>query len=329
MIICASRRTDIPTYYSTWLFNRIHEGFVYVRNPFNEHQVSRISLKPDVVDGIVFWTKNPIPMMDRLDELEGYNYYFQFTVSGYGTDVEPRVPSKLETVVPAFQRLSRTIGKERVVWRYDPIFLNDVFTVDFHCKRFSTLAARLAPYTEKCTVSFIDFYRNTKSHMEGFEQGPVSDQDQRILLERFVDIADAHGIYIDTCAETGDFASLGVQHAACVERARLERIGGYKLDDRKAVKDKGQRPACGCMASTDIGAYDTCRNGCLYCYAAHSFGAIEKNTTRHDPTSPLLLGWPSDQDTIHDRSTASFVVQPPAQTSLFDETSGKDEQTTS
>ena len=143
MIISASRRTDIPNYYSEWFFNRIKEGYVLVRNPMNISQVSKISLSPDVVDGIVFWTKNPLPILDRLEELREYTYYFQFTLTPYGKDVEPNVPSKNDLIIPSFRKLSERIGKERVVWRYDPILFNDKYTMDYHIKYFKALAAKL------------------------------------------------------------------------------------------------------------------------------------------------------------------------------------------
>ena len=153
MIISASRRTDIPTYYSEWFFNRLKDGFVYVRNPMNIHQISKIPLSPDVVDGIVFWTKNPTPMLNRLDELNQYIYYFQFTLNSYSVDVEPNIPSKNNIVIPTFQKLSQKIGKDKVVWRYDPIFFNQKYTLDYHVKYFRMLADKLAGYTEKCTCS--------------------------------------------------------------------------------------------------------------------------------------------------------------------------------
>ena len=165
MIISASRRTDIPTYYSEWFFNRLREGYVLVRNPMNARQISRISLSPEAVDGIVFWTKNPVPMLSRLGELEPYPYYFQFTLTAYGRDVEPNLPGKNGVLIPAFQELSRMAGRERVVWRYDPIFLSDRYTVEYHCRYFRVLAAKLGEYTEKCTVSFLDFYRSTARNM--------------------------------------------------------------------------------------------------------------------------------------------------------------------
>ena len=161
MIVSASRRTDIPAYYSEWFFRRLEAGFVCVRNPRNPHQVSEIPLSPDVIDGIVFWTKNPIPMLPYLDRLRDYPYYFQFTLNPYGTDIERNVPSKNNIVIPAFQRLSSEIGKARVVWRYDPILLTEKYSMEYHITYFRLLADRLADYTEKCTVlSLIHIYKH-------------------------------------------------------------------------------------------------------------------------------------------------------------------------
>ena len=149
MILSVSRRTDIPNYYADWFYNRIKEGFLYVRNPMNYHQVSRIELSPDLVDCIVFWTKNPEPMMARLHELDDYAYYFQFTLTGYGRDIEPNVPHKKDRMIPVFQRLSETIGSSRVVWRYDPILFNDVYTEEYHLRAFERIADALADFAEK------------------------------------------------------------------------------------------------------------------------------------------------------------------------------------
>lgn len=176
LIISASRRTDIPAYYPDWFCNRIREGYVCVRNPMNFHQVSCISLSPDVVDGIVFWTKNPLPLMSRLEELRAYPFYFQFTLTPYGKDVEPGVPSKNDVILPAFQELSRKIGPERVIWRYDPILLTDRYTMDYHITFFSRLARRLEGYTRKCIISFVDLYRNTQTNMSGLGFEPLTEK---------------------------------------------------------------------------------------------------------------------------------------------------------
>ena len=174
MIISASRRTDIPTYYSEWFMQRIKEGYVLARNPMNAHQVSRISLNPEVVDGIVFWTKNPLPMLDKLPLLKDYMYYFQFTLNGYEQDVEAGVPPKDKFIVPGFQRLSDMLGPERVIWRYDPILLNNKYTFNYHVQRFAELAKQLAPYTKQCTISFLDMYAKTERNMQGLAVQPWS-----------------------------------------------------------------------------------------------------------------------------------------------------------
>lgn len=302
MIISASRRTDIPAYYSEWLFNRLREGYVLVRNPMNLHQIGKINLSPDVVDGIVFWTKNPMPMLSHLSELEPYQYYFQFTLNAYDRDVEPSVPSKKDVIIPAFQKLSQMIGRERVIWRYDPIFFSDRYTMEYHCKYFRVLAAKLSDYTEKCTVSFLDLYRNTAWNMQALKIQQTTETQQFEMMQRLADIAKEYGIYIDTCAEAMDFDQLGISHACCIDRGRLERIGKYKLT---VDKDPNQRAECGCAASIDIGAYNTCKNGCLYCYANYSHEAVVRNTQVHDPASSLLFGEITADDVIKERKMAS------------------------
>ena len=159
MIISASRRTDIPSYYSEWLFNRIQNGFVLVRNPMNIHQISKINLAPDMIDGIVFWTKNPSPMLSRVGELNKYTYYFQFTINPYGEEIEQALPSKRKVIIPSFIDLSIKIGADRVIWRYDPILINKKYTIEKHIKYFEMLARLLKGYTKKCVISFVDMYR--------------------------------------------------------------------------------------------------------------------------------------------------------------------------
>lgn len=312
MIISASRRTDIPTYYSEWFFNRLREGYVLVRNPMNARQISRISLSPEAVDGIVFWTKNPVPILSRLGELEPYPYYFQFTLTAYGRDVEPNLPGKNGVLIPAFQELSRMAGRERVVWRYDPIFLSDRYTVEYHCRYFRVLAAKLGEYTEKCTVSFLDFYRSTARNMRSLHIREMTAAQQREMMERFSEIAGEYGLYIDTCSEAISLEDLGISHASCVDRERLERIGGYRL---KVGRDRNQRKECGCAASVDIGAYDTCGNGCLYCYATDSPPRAAERVRAHRPDSPILFGTVGPEDVIREREAVSLREQ---QLSLFD-----------
>lgn len=302
MIISASRRTDIPTYYSEWFFNRIKEGYVLVRNPMNAHQISKINLRPDVVDGIVFWTKNPIPMLNKLDRLQDYTYYFQFTLNSYGQDVETHVPSKQNTIIPAFKKLSDTIGPERVIWRYDPVFLNETYTPEYHLRYFEQLAKILHPYTKKCTFSFIDMYRNTEKNVKGLDIQKFPIEQQKYFAKHFADIAHSYGLSIDTCAEGIDLEQYGIQHARCIDDRLLSQLIGCPLT---VGKDKNQRLECGCIESIDIGTYNTCRNGCLYCYANYSAKSVQTNSQKHNPNSPLLFGEVGADDKITERKVSS------------------------
>ena len=302
MIISASRRTDIPTNYSDWFFNRIKEGHVLVRNPMNYHQVSRVDLSPDAVDGIVFWTKNPLPMLSKLNKLRDYMYYFQFTINSYGVDVEPNVPSKNDVIIPAFQNLSDLIGPDRVIWRYDPIFLNEKYTINHHIEFFEKLAKRLCGYTKKCIFSYMDFYNSTKNNIrslrvEGF------DENKKVQIARsFSQIARSYNLKIDTCAEDIDLSEFGIGHARCIDDQLFELLLNSPL---KIEKDRNQRFECGCVASIDIGMYNSCLNGCQYCYANHSKKTVDKNHALHDQVFPLLFGEIGASDIIKERKVTS------------------------
>ncbi len=287
MILSASRRTDIPAYYSDWFFNRVREGYALVRNPMNAKQIRRIDLRPEAVDGIVFWTKNPAPMLTELSRLEGYVYYFQFTLNAYGREVEKGIPSKEDVVIPAFQRLSDRIGPDRVIWRYDPIFLNAQYSVEAHIRNFENLARHLSPYTRKCVISFMDLYRKTEKNMADFDIQQMIAQTQRNLAKRLAEIAQAHGLKLETCAEQMDLEQYGVGHARCIDDRLLEKLLRRPL---KVRKDRNQRRECGCVESVDIGAYNTCRGGCRYCYANSSAKAVHANLERHNARSPILIG---------------------------------------
>lgn len=302
MIISASRRTDIPSYYSDWVFNRLKAGYVCVRNPMNYHQVSRISLSPDVVDGIVFWTKNPVPILDKLHLLDAYPYYFQFTLNAYGKDMEAGIPSKNGVIVPAFQKLSRMIGPERIIWRYDPITLTPAYTIQYHVHYFEELAKRLSGYTNKCVISFVDMYRHLGTIFRDFQFLPLGTTEMYELAGRFSDIARKYGLTLETCAEAVDLSQFGIRHGHCIDGELFEKIIGQPLS---LTKDKNQREECGCMASIDIGMYDSCANGCKYCYANHSLSAVYRNIQAHAPNSPLLYGTIGPEDIVKDRAMES------------------------
>jgi len=312
MILSVSRRTDIPNYYSEWFFNRIKEKFVYVRNPMNPHQVSKIDLSPEVVDCIVFWTKNPKPMMARLAELSGYKYYFQFTLNGYGADIERGVPHKREVVIPTFQELSQKIGKEKVIWRYDPILFTEKYTPEYHLGAFEQIACALNGYTEKCVISFVDTYaKNKKSMVELGVKEPDNAQLQD-FARQLSQIATKNHMEIASCAEEIDLDACGIKHNSCIDRELIERIIGCKLN---AGKDKNQRKECGCIESIEVGTYHTCKNGCRYCYANESEERVWNTCMHYDTKAPILCGELTEEDKISIRRVKSLKE---AQLSLFE-----------
>ena len=306
MILSVSRRTDIPNYYSEWFFNRIREGFVYVRNPMNVHQVSKIDISPEVVDCIVFWTKNPEPIISRLEELSEYNYYFQFTLTGYGKDMECNIPHKKEKMLPIFQELSQRIGKQKVIWRYDPIIFTKTYTTEYHLKTFGQIAEALKGYTERCVISFVDMYAKNKKNMELLDSYEIDKSELLEFAKNISDIAERNGIKIGSCAESIDLDECGIEHNCCIDKALIEKIIGCRL---KAGKDKNQRQECGCVESVDIGTYNTCKNGCKYCYANYSEESVARNCSKYDPESPILCGVIDKTDKITERKVKSLKEQ--------------------
>jgi hypothetical protein len=286
MIISVSRRTDIPARYSEWFMNRVRNGFALVPNPRNAKQVRRVSLLPQDVDGFVYWTKNPALMLEHLPALKDYAYYFQITVTPYGRDVEPGIPDKDEVVIPAVLRLSEAIGPARVLWRYDPILLSKRYPKEFHYEAFARMASRLSGHVARCTISFLDMYRNTARNAGELGLNPIGEADMLEMAEVIAGIAKAHGIPLAACAEPLDFSRFGIARAACVDPTILSTISGRPIH---AARDKNQRPECGCAQGVDIGAYNTCPNGCKYCYANFSPALIEANIARHNPGAASLI----------------------------------------
>jgi len=312
MILSVSRRTDIPAYYSDWFFNRIKEGFLCVRNPMNIHQVSKIDISPDVVDCIVFWTKNPQPMLERINEIDNYNYYFQFTLTGYGYDVEKNIPNKKNIMIPVFQNLSDKIGREKVIWRYDPILINSNYTIDYHLKTFETFAKELRGYTDKVIISFVDMYAKIATNMRELNIVPLKYDDMIFIGMKLKEIADNYNLKIESCAEGIELGKYGIPHGHCIDQKLIEKLIGCKIS---GGKDKNQRDECGCFESIEVGTYNTCNNGCKYCYANYSSKVVEKNTFYYDPKSPILCSQLEPEDKITERKVKSLKV---AQMSLFD-----------
>ncbi|HML47255.1 MAG TPA: DUF1848 domain-containing protein, partial [Clostridia bacterium] len=287
MIVSASRRTDIPAFYSDWLRNRLLAGYALVRNPYRPDQLRRVDLRPEAVDGLVLWSKCPHPLLEKPETLEAlspYPYYLQFTLTPYGPDVEPGLPDKQKVLIPCFQRLSEMLGANRVLWRYDPILVSPRHTAAFHLAAFARFADALAGYTRQCTISFLDLYRHIDAPMRGLGVVDPSEAEKRNLSEALAKIADARGMSLCACAEPLDLSAQGVSPARCVDASLLSQISGKPFKFRK---DPAQREGCGCAQSVDIGIYHSCPNGCLYCYANHGENAIKKRIALYDALSSI------------------------------------------
>ena len=304
MILSVSRRTDIPAFYSEWFFNRLREGFVYVRNPMNIHQVSKIVLSPEVIDCIVFWSKNPSPMLPRLDELKDYMYYFQYTINPYDKSLEVDVPKKDGIIIDTFKSISEKIGPERVIWRYDPVLLTDQMNKEYHLRYFEEIAKRLKGYTNTCVISFIDLYKKAQSNLKDTEVREPCFHEMIELAAKMCVIAMQYGMKIQTCAEEIALESVGVKHGKCIDNALIEDLLGVKL---VVSKDPNQRKECGCVQSIDIGEYNTCAHGCKYCYANFKDSVVAQKRASHDPNSPLLIGNLTPDDKVTERKLFSFI----------------------
>ncbi|WP_291586150.1 DUF1848 domain-containing protein [Bacteroides sp.] len=303
MIISASRRTDIPAFYSDWFFNRIKERYVLVPNPYNSKMISRISLDPTVVDCIVFWSKNPAPMLEKLDKLKEYNYYFQFTLNPYGPDIENHLPA-ISKRIDTFKRLSDRIGKEKVIWRYDPVLTNETYTPGFHKEKFAEIAYDLKEHTEKCMLGFIDHYQHIRTAVGRFNIQPLLKADIEEMAVSFKKTVDTCSIQLDTCTVKVDLTHLGIPGGLCIDNQLVERIAGYPISVRK---DKNQRDICRCAESIDIGTYESCLNGCIYCYAIKgNYNTVKYNLNKHDKDSPMLVGELQEDDIVKERLVKSL-----------------------
>lgn len=302
MILSVSRRTDIPAFYSEWFFNRIKNGFVDVRNPMNYHQVSRVNIKPNVVDCIVFWTKDASHFMTKIDEISDYHYYFQYSINPYNREIERGVPQKIG-IIDSFIKLSNLIGPHRVIWRYDPILLSPSIDINYHIRYFEELAKRLSGYTNRCVISFVDLYKKTVSNTRNLYIREPSINEILILGEAIQEIASKYGIIVQSCSESVDLNRFGIRHGACIDKEVVENCTGYRINVKK---DNNQRSECGCVQSIDIGSYNTCKHLCKYCYANFNEDRVQKQSAMHNPLSSLLVGDLDISDIVIERKVASL-----------------------
>lgn len=308
MIISASRRTDIPAFYGEWFMNRIREGEVLTANPYDRRKISRLPLTPSHVDAIVFWTKNPTPFLKHLDELDkrGFIYYFLFTVNPYDKSLEKGVDFK-KNILNTFKVLSKRVGKERVIWRYDPILFTEKITEEYHKKWFPRLAEILSHYTEKCIFSFLHDYDKVKRNMPSDLRLPSYEEKERVT-ELIVRTCQQWNLIPGTCCQ--ELSHRDLAQSSCIDKLLLERILKTPL---KGKKDSGQRDLCSCFQSRDIGTYNTCFHNCSYCYAN------EKDVTRihYDPLSPLLCTSLEGDETVSDSKQSCSLKDSATQRLLF------------
>jgi hypothetical protein len=293
-VVSVSRRTDIPAFYSQWLINRIRAGYACSRNPFNPRQISTVILQPDKVACLVFWSKDPRPLLTHLDELiqRRFRMLFHITITGLPASLEPHVPSS-DLVCDAVRGIADRLGSEKVIWRFDPIVLGRDFSVAQTLGRFDRLAAEMKDAVQSVRISFLQRYAQVTARLRNISG--IDDLDALVrrgeipkpvadTAAGLTEIADGYGLKIFSCAERFDLAPWGIAPGRCLDPELFEKLFNLRLDPRK---DPGQRPACGCMRSVDLGMYGTCRHGCLYCYAATDRAL---GSAVHDPESPLLFG---------------------------------------
>ncbi|WP_294421535.1 DUF1848 domain-containing protein, partial [uncultured Senegalimassilia sp.] len=298
-----SARTDIVNYYSDWLFKRFEEGFAYSRNSLFPNSVRRYELTPDKVDCLIFGSKNYAPVLSRIHEIaDAFPTYFGYTITAYGKDVEPGVPS-IDESIETFLALSRIVGRQRMTWRYDPILLTADYTIERHLETFEYIADRLKGHFDRCIFSFVEMY---KKHERNFpELVPLQEQDMQAIASGIGRIAQRRGFILQTCGPEEDYARYGINTSGCVTLDMLGRANGLSF---RSLKHKGFRKGCHCMESRDLGTLNTCLNGCKYCYANKDPFTPRELYRLHDPDYPLLIGHLKETDRLEPGSQKTFLA---------------------
>ena len=312
MILNTGLRTDIPGFFSEWFYNRIEEGFVYVRNPYVKNQIYSYRLDPELIDCIIFCTKNPKPMFENLEKIDKFNQYWHITITPYEKEIEPNVPP-INDVLESFKYLSKKLGKENVTLRYDPIFINEKYTLEKHIESFEYIINSLSGYTTEAIISFIDLYEKTKRN---FPKAREVTKDERLKIgKEFARIGNENNIRIKTCVEGTELDKFGIDSSGCMTKEVIERAINKNLN---IPKQKARNGECYCLLNNDIGEYNTCGHGCLYCYANSNKRLVKRNLKLHDPKSPMLIGDIKEDDIIKEMKQKSLIINDSTrQTKLF------------
>ena len=304
MIINTGSRTDTVQYYTEWLLKRFEEGFVYSRNPRFPNKVTRYELNPEVVDCVVFCSKNYKPVLPYIKSItDKFNTYFHYTITAYGKDVEPNVPD-IDESIETLIALSKIVGKQRIGWRYDPILLTEKYTKDVHYETFNYMAEKLAPHIDRCIFSFVEMYKKLKTNMP--EIILLSDWDKVEIAKNIGAISKKYNMLIQTCATSGNFERFGILPSGCMTSEILSKANGINV---KKIRRAGSRAGCNCIESRNIGDYDTCPNGCKYCYANQNPRIALENFKKHNSNSALILGDLNENDEILQSNQKSFIIK--------------------
>ena len=293
MILNVSGRTDIVAFYTDWFMNRYHEGFLDVRNPFYPKLVSRI--KFNNVDAIMFCTKNPIPIIDRLKEIDK-PILFHVTLTPYKKDIEPSVPDK-SLVIEAIKKISDIIGVDNVYVRYDPVFISEKYDLEYHKKAFERICILLNGYVKHIIISFIDDYKNVRNNLSEIKYREFTNDDYKFIGENFSHIASENGMTVQTCFEEQNLVEYGFIKGECMSKELAYKLTG------KTYKKWGARKGgkCDCVEMADVGVYNTCKHFCKYCYANYDERQVKNNVLKHNPNSSLLIGELNNDDIIKER----------------------------
>ncbi len=312
MILSIGQRTDIVTYYTAWMFNRFREGIVYARNPLFPVRVARYRLTPELVDAVVFRSKDYSPALGKLQTVtDRFRTLFHFTINCYDKAIEPASP-QVEDAVKTLCELERIAGARRIIWRYDPIVFMGKYSVQFHIDAFAQLAEKIAPHVAGCIVAFMEPSLGLHERMPELS---FNKSERRAVLMGIGSIAKKRGLPVRLCGRGEDYSLFGIKRGGCINLSDIANANGCHFRD---VKAENPKKSCACVATREIGAFDTCPRGCLYCNNVRHPFEVAANRARHDPASPLLIGWLSEEDIVADGTQDSFLLGGDGQMSIFD-----------
>lgn len=313
MILNVGLRTDIVHHYTDWLFNRFEAGIVYARNPLFLYRVNTYELTPDKIDAVVFCSKNYAPALDRLPRItDRFRTYFYDTITPYGRDLEPMSPP-LNDRISILKELSAIVGKQRLVWRYDPVLINKTYTVKRHFETFEYLVSRIRPYVARCVFSFVEMFIKISQRIS--DVVTLGREEKHTIAAGLAKIAQKYGLPLQICCAEAGYTEYGIRQDGCLTLSALGEANGCKF---RQIKHLGNKAGCKCIVSRDVGWYDSCPSECKYCNANRGMESVKDNVAKHDPDSPLLIGHVHEGDKLLNGVQTSYLLHDGRQISLFE-----------